>query len=145
MSPISIQFESISKKIFPDKGFLKYIIFIIKKEKRIPGQIGIIFLSRKKMLKLNKTFLTHSYHTDTITFNYAENRKFASGEIFVAPENISINSKIYEVKFRIELYRVIIHGALHLIGYEDKPESRKILMTKKENYYLKRWINRKMR
>ena len=84
------------------------------------------------MLTINKEYLNHDYYTDIITFDYTENG-IISGDIFISLDRIRDHAKEYEVTFENELYRVIAHGVLHLIGYNDKTEEDQDLMTEKEN------------
>ena len=90
------------------------------------------------MLEINKQYLKHDYYTDVITFDYSENDKI-SGDIFISIDRVVDNSKKYSEKKNTEIRRVIIHGILHLIGYNDKLDDEKKIMTEKENYYLKKW------
>ena len=80
--------------------------------------------------------LGHNYYTDIIRFDYCENTVI-SGDLFISIDRISENTRIFEVRFNEELYRVIFHGLLHLVGYKDKTEAEKELMRSKEDYYLK--------
>ncbi|PIY05911.1 MAG: rRNA maturation RNase YbeY, partial [Bacteroidetes bacterium CG_4_10_14_3_um_filter_31_20] len=75
--------------------------------------------SKKELLKINKKYLKHSYHTDIVTFNYNENN-IISGDLFISLPQIKENSKTYNVTYEQELLRVIIHGVFHLLGYNDK-------------------------
>lgn len=104
-------------------------------EKRKLGDIQYIFCSDPYLLKINKKFLNHDYLTDIVTFDYDKN-DIISGDVFISIDRIKENSAIYKVSFYNELLRVIIHGILHLIGYNDKSDSEKKIMREKENYYL---------
>ena len=104
-------------------------------EKRKLGDIQYIFCSDDYLLKINKQFLNHDYLTDIVTFDYDE-KDIISGDVFISVDRITENSTIYKVCFYNELLRVIIHGILHLIGYNDKSDSEKKIMREKENYYL---------
>ena len=75
------------------------------------------------------------YSTDIITFDNSENKKI-SGDIVISIERVKENSKKYKVKLEDELRRVMAHGLLHLLGYDDKNEKEKKRIRKKENYYL---------
>lgn len=112
-----------------------WIRFAIQREGYQSGDITFIFCSDEYLLKINKEYLQHDYYTDIITFNYVEN-KLVSGDIFISIDTVRENAKEFSVSFENELKRVIIHGVLHLIGYDDVDESSQEIMTLKENEYL---------
>lgn len=132
---INFIFEEIKKFDF-DKRIKSKIIEMCLLEKREIAYLNFIFCSDNYILKMNKKYLNHDYFTDVITFNYNED-KTLKGDIFISKDTVSDNSKIYNVSFENELNRVMIHGVLHLIGYNDKNESEKAEMKSKENQYLK--------
>ena len=98
------------------------------------GNINIIFCSDNYILDVNVKYLGHDYFTDIITFDYCE-KDILSGDLF-SIDTVRDNAEFYKTEFNDELNRVIVHGLLHLIGYDDHtPEEQKI-MREKENYYL---------
>ncbi|NQU88032.1 MAG: rRNA maturation RNase YbeY [Mariniphaga sp.] len=103
------------------------------------GEITVVFCSDEYLLQLNKEFLDHDYFTDIITFDYCDNN-IISGDIFVSIDRIHYNAKKYNVGFNIELHRVLFHGVLHLIGYNDKTSGEKKEMRSKEDYYLNEFL-----
>ncbi len=99
------------------------------------GDISIIFCSDNYILDVNIRYLHHDYFTDVITFDYCEGNKL-SGDLFISIDSVRENSIEFGTEFDEELHRVIVHGVLHLIGYDDHtPEDQKI-MRAKEDYYL---------
>ena len=99
------------------------------------GNINIIFCSDNYILDVNMKYLQHDYFTDIITFDYCENNVL-SGDLFISVDSVRENSVFFKTEFSDELNRVIVHGLLHLIGYDDHtPEDQKV-MREKENYYL---------
>jgi len=84
---------------------------------------------------MNIEYLQHNYYTDIITFNYVEGNKI-SGDLFISIERVIENSKEFNTSWIKELYRVIFHGVLHLIGYNDKTADEKKVMREKEDLYL---------
>jgi rRNA maturation RNase YbeY len=108
-------------------------------EGKTVGEINIIFCNDEYLLKINQEHLTHDYYTDIITFDYSENT-LISGDLFISKDRVEENAEEYKVSFENELNRVIIHGILHLIGYNDKSESEIKEMRTKENYYLDKLI-----
>lgn len=104
-------------------------------EDRTPGEIGIIFCSDAYLLEINKKYLSHDYYTDIITFDYCEG-KVLSGDLFISVDCVRANAEFYGVSFEEELCRVMVHGVLHLIGYDDHTDSDIATMRSKEAQYL---------
>jgi len=100
------------------------------------GDVNIIFCSDEYLLELNKTYLSHDFYTDIITFDNCSD-KIISGDLFISIDRVRENSKTYFSSFDEELHRVIIHGVLHLLGYKDKTKAQSKLMREKESFYLK--------
>lgn len=100
------------------------------------GDINFIFTTNGKILEVNRQYLSHDYFTDIITFNYNDSRVIA-GDIYISIDTVRTNASIYHVTFNDELYRVIIHGILHLVGYNDKSNAEQKEMTTAEDLYLK--------
>jgi probable rRNA maturation factor len=98
--------------------------------------INIIFCSDAFLLDINKKFLKHNFFTDIITFNNSENNVI-SGDLYISLERVKENAKKFEVTYISEIHRVIIHGILHLINYDDKKYDEKRKMREKEEQYLK--------
>lgn len=99
------------------------------------GEISFIFCSDSYLLDVNRKYLNHDYFTDIITFDYVEN-SLVSGDIFISVDRVKENSGLFNVSFFDELKRILIHGILHLTGYNDKSDPEKQVMTQKENFYL---------
>jgi len=108
---------------------------ILSEEKRV-GDISFIFCSDNYLLEVNKTYLDHDYFTDIITFDYVEGA-LINGDIFISVDRVLDNSVEFKTTFENELNRILIHGILHLLGYKDKNKKDKLLMTEKEEFYLK--------
>jgi len=108
---------------------------ILSEEKRV-GDISFIFCSDNYLLEVNKTYLDHDYFTDIITFDYVEGM-LINGDIFISVDRVLENSVEFKTTFENELNRILIHGILHLLGYMDKNKEDKLLMTEREDFYLK--------
>lgn len=142
MNQINYFFEDVKnyKHQLPAKSWIKRCL---ESEKFCVGCINFIFCSDKYLKKINKTYLEKTYLTDVITFqttppkiNRINNKKNIFGDVFISIERVKENKKIYKTIFAKELQRVMIHGVLHLVGYNDKTESEKKVMTQKENQYI---------
>ena len=92
----------------------------------------INFVNSEEMIKINSKYLNHNYSTDIITFNYAEKNDL-DGEIYISIDDTASNAKRYSVSFFEEVLRNIIHGFLHLLGYDDKHKKNKVIMKRLEN------------
>lgn len=99
------------------------------------GDISIIFCSDNYILNINLRYLHHDYFTDVITFDYCEGDKL-SGDLFISIDSVRENAVEFGIGFDEELHRVIVHGLLHLIGYDDHTPEQQMVMRAKEDYYL---------
>jgi len=122
----------------PNQQLIKnWVLDSIDKENYNPGEINFIFTSDSYLLNINKQYLSHYYLTDIITFNYCVDT-IINGDIFISIDTVKNNSLQFGVSFEEELHRVMIHGILHLAGYDDHSDEEKEQMRKKENEYLDR-------
>ena len=112
---------------------------VITEEMKITGTINIVFCNDSSLFNLNKTYLKHTTLTDIITFPFPDSRNRISGDIFISIERVRENATEFKQQFINELNRVMVHGILHLLGYQDKNKNEKLLMIAKEDYYLKKW------
>jgi rRNA maturation RNase YbeY len=110
---------------------------VINDNGKLVGRIDFVFCHDDYLLHINKTFLNHDYYTDIITFNHSENDHYISGDIFISLDRVRDNAGQMNSIFHHELERIVIHGVLHLLGYNDSSESEKILMRAKEDICLR--------
>ena len=113
----------------------RWLKMVAGSEIRKIGDINVIFCSDNYILDVNMKYLQHDYFTDIITFDYCEGNVL-SGDLFISVDSVRENSIEFGTDFEEELHRVIVHGVLHLIGYDDHTEEDKKVMRHKENYYL---------
>lgn len=132
-------------QIFSEESLLKKkavhsLVSSLKSELKL----GISFLSisiiaSSELRQLNKKHLKHDYKTDVITFNYSNVKNNIDGEILISFEDAMLNSKKYKVKYGEEILRLIVHGILHLAGYEDNNKKNKAKMKSMENKLINKY------
>ena len=116
-----------------------WLLDVINKEEKAIKEVSFSFCNDKELLKVNQEFLSHDNLTDIITFDYSDSSGII-GEILISTERVKDNALDFDQPFDVELRRVMVHGILHLCGYKDKSDDDKILMTKKEDFYLSRYV-----
>jgi len=114
-------FRNVAKKIFEDHG-------------KSVDYVNIIFCDDEYLLEVNKTHLDHDYYTDIITFDYDENE--VQSDIYISTDRVTDNASTENIDTTIELYRVMIHGCVHLCGFGDKSAKEVKVMRGKEEEYL---------
>lgn len=122
-----------------DRLKIKHWIKIICETNQVKiGNIQYIFVTKERILEINRQFLKHDYFTDIITFDYRE-EDVLSGDIFLSVDTIRENARIYQEDSQKEFLRVIIHGILHLIGFNDHTETEQAVMRQEEEKALLLW------
>lgn len=135
MIMVSYFFEDTNFKFNRRRLTSQWLKFTAESEIKRIGQVNIIFCSDNYILDINQKYLQHDYFTDIITFDYCEG-KTLSGDLFISVDTVRENALFYGTEFDDELNRVIVHGLLHLIGYDDHSEEDQKTMRSKEDYYL---------
>tara|TARA_B100000965_G_scaffold169682_1_gene141509 strand:+ start:519 stop:962 length:444 start_codon:yes stop_codon:yes gene_type:complete len=100
------------------------------------AEISIILSNREFVSNLKKQYFNVDVFTDVIAFNLEDKGDNIDGEIYISIEDVLENSKKYNITFNDEFKRVLIHGLLHLLGYDDTTEKQKNIMRKLENKYM---------
>ena len=113
----------------------RWLRFVAEAEAKRIGDVNIIFCSDPYILDVNINYLGHDYYTDIITFDYVEG-DVLSGDLFISIDSVRENASFYGAEFLTELRRVMVHGLLHLIGYDDHTHEEQREMRSKEDYYL---------
>ena len=116
--------------------FSRWLISVANEEGFLIDTLVFLFVDDKEILEMNKKFLKHDYYTDVITFGDIKDKKI-SGDIAISIERVLDNSKTYAVEFEDELKRVMAHGLLHIMGYDDRKSNDKSVMSEKENKAIK--------
>ena len=113
----------------------KLVEAIIRNEGKTTGEISFIITSDDYLRNINKEFLNHDYFTDVISFNYSFDN-IVAGEIYISEDTVRNNSIEYNVDLDNEMLRVIIHGVLHLAGYNDETDTEKQKMKQLEDKWM---------
>ena len=133
---------------YPEKGFqltnrnqLKdFLLSMAKKGGRPVETINYVFCNDEYLLNVNREYLDHDYYTDIISFELSEQGAPILADIFISIDRVRDNSVAFNTSFKKEILRVIIHGMLHLLGFNDKSEAQQKKMRKMEDYYLNQHI-----
>lgn len=116
--------------------FSRWLISVANAEGFLIDTLVFLFVDDDEILQMNNKFLKHDYYTDVITFGDLKDRKI-SGDIAISIQRVLDNSKTYRVEFEDELKRVMVHGLLHIMGYNDKESNDKSVMSQKEKKAIK--------
>ena len=134
--PVFLHSELRSFKFKNKREIKKWISYVASNEGKVIGNINFIGISDSELLKINTKYLKRSTLTDVIAFN-DNNENRINGDVFISIDRVRENAHLFSVPFHVELLRVMVHGTLHLIGYNDKSNIDKFKMTSKEDQYLK--------
>lgn len=126
-------------KLSAPKKTSSWIRRVIKAEGKSLVELNYIFCTDDYLREINIEFLNHKTFTDIITFNYNPSEHEIEGEIYISIDRVRENAKDFKTDFPTELNRVIIHGVLHLLGYNDKTKPEKAVMREKEDACLSLW------
>ena len=134
MNRSDISFHSDRSLPFNPDDINLWIREVIDLENRKTGIISYTFVDDEELLRINKDFLNHDFYTDIITFDEVVDTTI-NGEIFISLDRIKENS-LDTGSYQNEFLRVVVHGVLHLIGYDDHSSTEKLLMREKEDNYI---------
>lgn len=123
-----------------DKSELKHFLISIFKNENVQFKsVSYIFCKDDYLLSLNQRYLNHDTLTDILTFTLSGRATLIISEIYISVERVKENAFLLKTGYQKELYRVMIHGILHLCGYSDHTPRQKSLMRKREDYYLSQY------
>ena len=128
--------EGITYKLKHKTAVRQWVTETIQAEGYKLKELNYIFCPDSYLLQINQQYLNHDTYTDIITFDNSETERVITGDIFISIHRVRENALKFNISGTDELHRVIIHGALHLLGYKDKTPAAKLKMTEKEDFYL---------
>ena len=129
---ISFQSEEVQIPSIIKPDVKDWIEKVIESHHFVPGELNYIFCSDDYILSINRQYLNHDYFTDIITFDYRVNNVI-SGDLIISLDTVKSNANKYGDNYEMELLRVIIHGILHLCGFNDKTSDESQLMRQLED------------
>jgi len=132
---VRVFYDNTSFRLLGSRKAISLVREVIRKENRISGDLSFIITDDESLKQINMKFLGHNYYTDVITFNYNSGDTI-NGEVYISIDTVKRNSINYNVSLKNEVFRVIIHGVLHLIGYNDKSERERKKMRDLENFWM---------
>jgi probable rRNA maturation factor len=130
-----IFYDNVKYRLKNSKRILKIIEKVIGEYRKPNGNLSFIFMDNEGLININREFMQHNYFTDVIAFSYSEN-EILEAEIYMSIETIKENALNYKVSFNDEVLRVMIHGTLHLCGYNDNTNEERNEMKRLEDYWI---------
>lgn len=128
-------FQDIQVEFNDIESFSPWLHDVASQEGKEIYQLQVVFMSDGALLEMNQSYLKHDYYTDIITFPLNEDPLM--GELYISYDRVCENANSIGVSIWEELARVMVHGVLHLCGYDDHEVEEKKEMRSKEDYYLK--------
>jgi probable rRNA maturation factor len=125
----------------PRNPIRQYVSTVLTQERKPRACVSVICIDSRRCRRLNRTFLGHDYTTDVLTFPLEEGLN-VEGEIYVNVDKARQQAREYKVRFTHELARLVIHGALHLAGYDDNVPAGARRMKNLEDRYLEHWFGK---
>jgi len=129
---ITFHTENVALPNIKKRETTNWIKTVAEKYHKKVGEIAYLFCDDAKILEINRQYLQHDFYTDIITFDYSEGN-IISGDISISLDTVRSNSQMYHTDFETELYRVMIHGILHLCGMNDQSDAEQKEMRAAEN------------
>jgi probable rRNA maturation factor len=134
---ISFSYADRKLNIAGKRKIKQLLLDVARLEGQIIGHLNYVYCSDDFLLDINRRFLQHDYYTDIVTFDLANpGQSVIDGEIYISVDRVHENAASLMVPFQEELLRVILHGLLHLLGYDDKSAAKKKIMRNAEDKYI---------
>lgn len=139
---VSIYFQDVKRPYFVSNQRISSWLHVLAGQYGLSvEELNIVFMSDDELLKINQQFLQHDYYTDIITFDNGTTDKTILGELYISLDRVRDNAKIMSEKYQSELLRVIAHGLLHLIGYQDKKSEQIVEMRTCESHAISLYLS----
>lgn len=116
---------------------------VLRKERKKLSSLSVVFVGHRVMRKINRLFLGHDYSTDVISFPLTDGMGF-DAELYINLDRAKSQAKQYKVPYSHEVRRLLIHGTLHLLGYDDRTEKQRKQMQRREDFYLTRLTQKRI-
>ena len=139
MKQITVYNDYDSKFLYNSESISNLVLYIFKDKKVKLNALSIILTDSISLSKLKKKYFNVNQFTDVIAFNLNNENDCIEGEIYISIDDVKENAKIYSESFENEFKRVIIHGSLHLMGFDDSTEDEKKTMTDLENIFINKF------
>ena len=136
MITVRLEYDNTGKHDIDENWVRSVCEYILMDSNQDEAFITFIFSNDDKLRKLKKEYFGEDVFTDTISFNLEEESDPIEGEVYISLERVSENAHTFQQDFITEYKRVIIHGCLHLLGYNDELPEDKTIMTELEETYL---------
>ena len=135
MIHVSVEIDTSFRITISEESIRETIHTVFDNEQILSGNVTVIFTSDESLREMKNKYFNIDAYTDVITFNLEENGEPIDGEIYISPERASENSITFSETIESELTRLIIHGTLHLLGYDDQlPDDLKNMKEREENF-----------
>ena len=131
-------YDNVNYRLRNVKGIKELIVKVIRDENKVPDDLNFIFTDDRQIKKINREFLKRNTFTDVIAFDYGDKKRVV-GEIYISLDTVRKNARNYNVSLRKEIIRVIVHGTLHLCGYNDKSTEDSRIMKLMEEKWIKEY------
>lgn len=118
----------------------KYVRRVLRKAKQRKARVSVIFVDSRLMRRLNRNYLSHDYGTDILSF-CLEKKGTLEGEIYINLDRARQQAMVYKATFPQEVARLVIHGTLHLVGYDDRGRTKAAIMRREEEEHLSYWFS----
>jgi probable rRNA maturation factor len=129
---LKIYYDSVKSRLRGWHKVRKVIDRVIRENNKTLDDLSFIITDCESVRDINIEFLKHEYYTDVITFDYS-NENIIKGEIYISIEDVNSNAKKFNTDRNTELVRVMIHGILHIVGFNDQSDEEKSVMRIEED------------
>jgi rRNA maturation RNase YbeY len=134
--PLSIEHAHPSRSV--DEDTVEALVrHVLEAEDATPVHVSVVLADHDTVRRLNAAYLDHDYNTDVLSFSLQEeNDSTAEGEVYVDLDTAAERHEEFDTTFEREAYRYVVHGVLHLLGYDDGTEDGQETMRALEDEYL---------